>query len=163
MRHPSHQQYNYHLPFPNIGQSPSQQCLGLTITMIGYRQNQSVVEFSMMVHFATLLVSFILRVYKISETINCPLNTPNTQVIVKNNITLVPNREKVCNTCISSDRPEGDDFNRFLPMFLDDPPTMVCPKGGSAAYGQAVNISDTGKALFYPISHYVFFVGVFAK
>jgi len=42
-------------------------------------------------------------------------------------------------------RPAGEDFDRFLPMFLDDPPSMDCPKGGSAAYGQAVNISDTGK------------------
>ncbi|XP_042636184.1 NPC intracellular cholesterol transporter 1 [Orycteropus afer afer] len=37
-------------------------------------------------------------------------------------------------------RPQGNDFMKFLPMFLSDNPNPKCGKGGHAAYGSAVNI-----------------------
>ncbi|XP_037313117.2 NPC intracellular cholesterol transporter 1 [Pungitius pungitius] len=37
-------------------------------------------------------------------------------------------------------RPEGEDFMRFLPMFLSDNPNTKCGKGGHAAYGAAVDV-----------------------
>ncbi|XP_051944348.1 NPC intracellular cholesterol transporter 1 [Hippocampus zosterae] len=37
-------------------------------------------------------------------------------------------------------RPLGDDFMRFLPMFLSDNPNVKCGKGGHAAYATAVDI-----------------------
>ncbi|KAI5940186.1 NPC intracellular cholesterol transporter 1 [Manis javanica] len=39
-------------------------------------------------------------------------------------------------------RPQGEDFMRFLPMFLSDNPNPKCGKGGHAAYASAVNILD---------------------
>ncbi|XP_062836513.1 NPC intracellular cholesterol transporter 1 [Anolis carolinensis] len=36
-------------------------------------------------------------------------------------------------------RPQGEEFMRFLPMFLSDNPNPKCGKGGHAAYGSAVN------------------------
>ncbi|KAM7125801.1 NPC intracellular cholesterol transporter 1 isoform 2-T2 [Molossus nigricans] len=41
-------------------------------------------------------------------------------------------------------RPQGEDFMRFLPMFLSDNPNPKCGKGGHAAYGSAVNILGNG-------------------
>ncbi|XP_069076123.1 NPC intracellular cholesterol transporter 1 [Pleurodeles waltl] len=40
--------------------------------------------------------------------------------------------------------PVGEDFMRFLPMFLSDNPNPKCGKGGHAAYGSAVNLIDNG-------------------
>ncbi|XP_071766955.2 NPC intracellular cholesterol transporter 1 isoform X1 [Centroberyx gerrardi] len=37
-------------------------------------------------------------------------------------------------------RPEGEDFMRFLPMFLSDNPNIKCGKGGHAAYSAAVDL-----------------------
>ncbi|XP_004465177.1 NPC intracellular cholesterol transporter 1 [Dasypus novemcinctus] len=37
-------------------------------------------------------------------------------------------------------RPQGEDFMKFLPLFLSDNPNPKCGKGGHAAYGSAVNI-----------------------
>uniref|UniRef100_A0A3Q2Z477 Niemann-Pick disease, type C1 n=1 Tax=Hippocampus comes TaxID=109280 RepID=A0A3Q2Z477_HIPCM len=37
-------------------------------------------------------------------------------------------------------RPLGDDFMRFLPMFLSDNPNVKCGKGGHAAYATAVDV-----------------------
>ncbi|KAL2097312.1 hypothetical protein ACEWY4_006519 [Coilia grayii] len=39
-------------------------------------------------------------------------------------------------------RPTGDDFMRFLPMFLSDNPNINCGKGGHAAYATAVDLID---------------------
>uniref|UniRef100_A0A8C2X7Y7 Niemann-Pick disease, type C1 n=1 Tax=Cyclopterus lumpus TaxID=8103 RepID=A0A8C2X7Y7_CYCLU len=41
-------------------------------------------------------------------------------------------------------RPEGDDFMRFLPMFLSDNPNVKCGKGGHAAYATAVDLRPKG-------------------
>ncbi|XP_056267221.1 NPC intracellular cholesterol transporter 1 [Pseudoliparis swirei] len=41
-------------------------------------------------------------------------------------------------------RPEGDDFMRFLPMFLSDNPNIKCGKGGHAAYDSAVDLYPKG-------------------
>lgn len=37
-------------------------------------------------------------------------------------------------------RPTGEEFMRFLPMFLSDNPNVHCGKGGHAAYGTAVDL-----------------------
>nr|XP_033789766.1 NPC intracellular cholesterol transporter 1 [Geotrypetes seraphini] len=37
-------------------------------------------------------------------------------------------------------RPQGEEFMKFLPMFLSDNPTSKCGKGGHAAYGTAINL-----------------------
>ncbi|XP_041659229.1 NPC intracellular cholesterol transporter 1 [Cheilinus undulatus] len=42
-------------------------------------------------------------------------------------------------------RPEGEDFRRFLPMFLSDNPNPKCGKGGHAAYATAVDLSPDKK------------------
>uniref|UniRef100_UPI0037E848A2 NPC intracellular cholesterol transporter 1 n=1 Tax=Semicossyphus pulcher TaxID=241346 RepID=UPI0037E848A2 len=44
-------------------------------------------------------------------------------------------------------RPEGDDFDRFLPMFLSDNPNIKCGKGGHAAYASAVDLYPDHKGV----------------
>ncbi|XP_044538920.1 NPC intracellular cholesterol transporter 1 [Gracilinanus agilis] len=41
-------------------------------------------------------------------------------------------------------RPQGEDFMKFLPMFLSDNPNPKCGKGGHAAYGSAVHLTNNG-------------------
>ncbi|XP_015710907.1 NPC intracellular cholesterol transporter 1 [Coturnix japonica] len=41
-------------------------------------------------------------------------------------------------------RPQGEDFMTFLPMFLSDNPNPKCGKGGHAAYGSAVDLINNG-------------------
>ncbi|XP_071957637.1 NPC intracellular cholesterol transporter 1-like [Antedon mediterranea] len=56
----------------------------------------------------------------------------------------------VCRSCMPltsrGQRPVDDDFNDYIPFFLNDTPTDICSKGGRAAYGDAVEILNvTGK------------------
>ncbi|XP_012657471.1 Niemann-Pick C1 protein [Otolemur garnettii] len=53
-------------------------------------------------------------------------------------------------------RPQGEDFMRFLPMFLADNPNPKCGKGGHAAYSSAVNIlsNDTGVGATYFMTYH---------
>ncbi|XP_053427652.1 NPC intracellular cholesterol transporter 1 isoform X3 [Nycticebus coucang] len=53
-------------------------------------------------------------------------------------------------------RPLGEDFMRFLPMFLADNPNPKCGKGGHAAYSSAVNIlgNDTGVGATYFMTYH---------
>ncbi|XP_062285377.1 NPC intracellular cholesterol transporter 1 [Scomber scombrus] len=44
-------------------------------------------------------------------------------------------------------RPVGDDFMRFLPMFLSDNPNIKCGKGGHAAYATAVDLHPNNTAV----------------
>ncbi|XP_037661477.1 NPC intracellular cholesterol transporter 1 [Choloepus didactylus] len=44
-------------------------------------------------------------------------------------------------------RPQGEDFMKFLPLFLSDNPNPKCGKGGHAAYGSAVNILGNSTAV----------------
>nr|XP_019965833.1 PREDICTED: Niemann-Pick C1 protein [Paralichthys olivaceus] len=44
-------------------------------------------------------------------------------------------------------RPEGEDFMRFLPMFLSDNPNAKCGKGGHAAYATAVDLYPNDKGV----------------
>lgn len=48
-----------------------------------------------------------------------------------------------CNIKVMEDglRPDPVTFMKYLPFFLEDIPSESCPKGGHAAYGQAVNIA----------------------
>ncbi|XP_007487676.1 NPC intracellular cholesterol transporter 1 isoform X1 [Monodelphis domestica] len=39
-------------------------------------------------------------------------------------------------------RPQGEDFMKFLPMFLSDNPNPKCGKGGHAAYSSAVHLTN---------------------
>ncbi|XP_074843385.1 NPC intracellular cholesterol transporter 1 isoform X2 [Carettochelys insculpta] len=44
-------------------------------------------------------------------------------------------------------RPQGEDFMKFLPMFLSDNPNPKCGKGGHAAYSAAVNFINNNSAV----------------
>ncbi|XP_069773730.1 NPC1-like intracellular cholesterol transporter 1 [Narcine bancroftii] len=44
-------------------------------------------------------------------------------------------------------RPSSEDFNKYLPNFLNDTPTLQCSKGGLGAYGNAVNRGEGGEIL----------------
>ncbi|KAM7293187.1 NPC intracellular cholesterol transporter 1 [Ixodes scapularis] len=52
-----------------------------------------------------------------------------------------------CVSCLSDQktmsRPLGETFSRFLPDFLDDVPDPKCPKGGHAAYSNAVQLYNS--------------------
>ncbi|XP_038157542.1 NPC intracellular cholesterol transporter 1 [Cyprinodon tularosa] len=53
-------------------------------------------------------------------------------------------------------RPEGEDFMRFLPMFLSDNPNPKCGKGGHAAYATAVELytNNTGVGATYFMTYH---------
>uniref|UniRef100_A0AAQ5YGY8 SSD domain-containing protein n=1 Tax=Amphiprion ocellaris TaxID=80972 RepID=A0AAQ5YGY8_AMPOC len=53
-------------------------------------------------------------------------------------------------------RPEGEDFMRFLPMFLSDNPNVKCGKGGHAAYATAVDLypNNTGVGATYFMTYH---------
>ncbi|XP_030628972.1 NPC intracellular cholesterol transporter 1 [Chanos chanos] len=55
-------------------------------------------------------------------------------------------------TASGKKRPTGEDFMKFLPMFLMDNPNPKCGKGGHAAYSTAVdlkgNVTDVGATYF---------------
>ncbi|KAM4557220.1 NPC intracellular cholesterol transporter 1 [Fundulus diaphanus] len=53
-------------------------------------------------------------------------------------------------------RPEGEDFMRFLPMFLSDNPNPKCGKGGHAAYATAVQrySNNTGVGATYFMTYH---------
>ncbi|XP_075953962.1 NPC intracellular cholesterol transporter 1 [Anarhichas minor] len=53
-------------------------------------------------------------------------------------------------------RPEGEDFMRFLPMFLSDNPNIKCGKGGHAAYATAVDLypNNTGVGATYFMTYH---------
>ncbi|CAD7674962.1 unnamed protein product [Nyctereutes procyonoides] len=53
-------------------------------------------------------------------------------------------------------RPQGEDFMRFLPMFLSDNPNPKCGKGGHAAYSSAVNLvgNDTSVGATYFMTYH---------
>jgi Niemann-Pick C1 protein len=44
---------------------------------------------------------------------------------------------------IENDRPASDDFKRYISYFLRDNPGDKCPKGGHAAYKDAVELTET--------------------
>ncbi|XP_012618819.2 NPC1-like intracellular cholesterol transporter 1 [Microcebus murinus] len=44
-------------------------------------------------------------------------------------------------------RPSVEQFHKYLPWFLSDPPNIKCPKGGLAAYSTSVNLSSDGQVL----------------
>ncbi|XP_053783243.1 NPC1-like intracellular cholesterol transporter 1 [Desmodus rotundus] len=44
-------------------------------------------------------------------------------------------------------RPSVDQFNKYLPWFLSDPPNIKCPKGGLAAYNTSVDLGPDGQIL----------------
>ncbi|XP_029446991.1 NPC intracellular cholesterol transporter 1 [Rhinatrema bivittatum] len=50
-------------------------------------------------------------------------------------------------TSESKKRPQGEEFMKFLPMFLSDNPNSKCGKGGHAAYGTAVNLVNNHSAV----------------
>ncbi|XP_028284138.1 NPC intracellular cholesterol transporter 1 [Parambassis ranga] len=59
-------------------------------------------------------------------------------------------------TSSGKQRPEGEDFMRFLPMFLSDNPSVKCGKGGHAAYATAVDLypGDTGVGATYFMTYH---------
>lgn len=44
-------------------------------------------------------------------------------------------------------RPSVDQFHKYLPWFLSDPPNIKCPKGGLAAYSTSVKLDRDGQVL----------------
>ncbi|XP_006217208.1 NPC1-like intracellular cholesterol transporter 1 [Vicugna pacos] len=72
-----------------------------------------------------------------------------------------PNKDEFCPSTVSSlaclkscvsltsgpVRPSVEQFHKYLPLFLDDPPNIKCPKGGLAAYSTSVNLSSDGEVL----------------
>uniref|UniRef100_A0A8C5L4U1 NPC1 like intracellular cholesterol transporter 1 n=1 Tax=Jaculus jaculus TaxID=51337 RepID=A0A8C5L4U1_JACJA len=44
-------------------------------------------------------------------------------------------------------RPTAEQFHKYLPWFLSDPPNIKCPKGGLAAYGTSVNLGPDGQVI----------------
>lgn len=44
-------------------------------------------------------------------------------------------------------RPTAEQFHKYLPWFLNDPPNIRCPKGGLAAYRTSVNLSADGQVI----------------
>uniref|UniRef100_A0A668AVG5 Niemann-Pick disease, type C1 n=1 Tax=Myripristis murdjan TaxID=586833 RepID=A0A668AVG5_9TELE len=50
-------------------------------------------------------------------------------------------------TASGKQRPVGEEFMRFLPMFLSDNPNVKCGKGGHAAYSTAVDLYPDNKGV----------------
>ncbi|KAM5273630.1 NPC1-like intracellular cholesterol transporter 1 [Ctenodactylus gundi] len=44
-------------------------------------------------------------------------------------------------------RPTAEQFHKYLPLFLNDPPNIRCPKGGLAAYSTSVNLTSDGQVV----------------
>ncbi|XP_046525061.1 NPC1-like intracellular cholesterol transporter 1 isoform X1 [Equus quagga] len=44
-------------------------------------------------------------------------------------------------------RPSEEQFHKYLPWFLNDPPNTNCPKGGLAAYSTSVDLGPEGQVL----------------
>ncbi|XP_047550697.1 NPC1-like intracellular cholesterol transporter 1 [Lutra lutra] len=44
-------------------------------------------------------------------------------------------------------RPSEEQFQKYLPWFLSDPPNIKCPKGGLAAYNTSVHLGHDGQIL----------------
>ncbi|XP_057160321.1 NPC1-like intracellular cholesterol transporter 1 [Ursus arctos] len=44
-------------------------------------------------------------------------------------------------------RPTDEQFHKYLPWFLSDPPNIKCPKGGLAAYNTSVHLGSNGEVL----------------
>ncbi|XP_056149784.1 NPC intracellular cholesterol transporter 1 [Lampris incognitus] len=59
-------------------------------------------------------------------------------------------------TASGKQRPEGEDFMEFLPMFLSDNPNIKCGKGGHAAYSTAVALypNDTWVGATYFMTYH---------
>ncbi|CAL8313072.1 unnamed protein product [Gadus morhua 'NCC'] len=51
-------------------------------------------------------------------------------------------------------RPTGEDFMHYLPMFLSDNPNTKCGKGGHAAYSSAVVLGDKGVGSSYFMTYH---------
>lgn len=70
-----------------------------------------------------------------------------------------PNKDEFCPSTVNSlsclkncmsltlgpVRPSVEQFHKYLPWFLSDPPNIRCPKGGLAAYSTSVNLSADGQ------------------
>ncbi|KAL8174111.1 UNVERIFIED_CONTAM: hypothetical protein K2H54_038487 [Gekko kuhli] len=59
--------------------------------------------------------------------------------------------DQYCSKCmkLTTDtlRPDVEEFNRFLPWFLNDTPNLNCPKGGRGAYDTSVQLGPDGEIL----------------
>lgn len=81
-----------------------------------------------------------------------------------NNTGTFCNASVVNSSCVScrpmtpsgKQRPEGEDFMHFLPMFLSDNPNFKCGKGGHAAYATAVDLypNNTGVGATYFMTYH---------
>ncbi|XP_051021046.1 NPC1-like intracellular cholesterol transporter 1 [Acomys russatus] len=72
-----------------------------------------------------------------------------------------PNKDEFCPSTVTSlnclkncmsftlgpVRPTAEQFHKYLPWFLNDPPNIRCPKGGLAAYRTSVNLSSDGQVI----------------
>ncbi|OQV16883.1 Niemann-Pick C1 protein [Hypsibius exemplaris] len=75
--------------------------------------------------------------------------------VFKNNTSLFcssseANRTELCTPCnvtFAERRPEPGDFMKYVEFFLSDNPTISCPKGGHAAYGQGVKVINHNESV----------------
>ncbi|KAM7120692.1 NPC1-like intracellular cholesterol transporter 1 [Molossus nigricans] len=72
-----------------------------------------------------------------------------------------PNKDEFCPSTVNSlaclkncvgftfgpVRPSVEQFHKYLPWFLNDPPNIKCPKGGLAAYSTSVDLGPDGQVL----------------
>ncbi|XP_016074739.1 PREDICTED: Niemann-Pick C1-like protein 1 [Miniopterus natalensis] len=75
--------------------------------------------------------------------------------------TFGPNKDQFCPSTVNSlaclkncvsftfgpVRPSVEQFHKYLPWFLSDPPNIMCPKGGLAAYSTSVKLGEDGQVL----------------
>nr|KAF6267896.1 NPC1 like intracellular cholesterol transporter 1 [Pipistrellus kuhlii] len=72
-----------------------------------------------------------------------------------------PNKDEFCPSTVNSlaclkncvgltlgpVRPSAEQFHKYLPWFLSDPPNIKCPKGGLAAYSTSVKLDQDGQVV----------------
>ncbi|NP_001268305.1 NPC1-like intracellular cholesterol transporter 1 precursor [Mesocricetus auratus] len=72
---------------------------------------------------------------------------PNTGDFCPSTDTSLSCLKNCMNFTLGPVRPTAEQFHKYLPWFLDDPPNIRCPKGGLAAYRTSVNLSSDGQII----------------
>jgi len=84
-----------------------------------------------------------------THELNCTLSKKPMMPLVFCNAT-DHTHDKVCKPCMNKnqagERPTPEQFDMFLPLYLQDIPETTCAKGGHAAYGNALKLNKDPKA-----------------
>ncbi|KAL3318174.1 Niemann-Pick disease type C1 [Cichlidogyrus casuarinus] len=75
------------------------------------------------------------RLQKKNDSLFCPAQAPDSECIACPVQWIRPQNS-------TTKRPHPDDFSRYLPFFLDENPSEICPKGGRAAYRVGVKLKQ---------------------